>query len=59
MVTAMNKRLITPLAFVLAAVLYFIGFAFTATISLVLGVIAEMVFGCVSSGGINRRQRTN
>jgi len=44
MVTAMNKRLITPLIFVLAAVLYFIGFVFTATISLVLGLIAEMVF---------------
>jgi hypothetical protein len=44
MVTAMNKRLVTLLVFVLAAVLYFIGFAFTATISLVLAVIAEMVF---------------
>jgi hypothetical protein len=44
MVTAMNKRLVTLLLFVVAAVLYFIGFVFTATISLVLGVIAEMVF---------------
>jgi len=44
MVTAMNKRLITLLAFVLAAVLYFIGFAFTATIFLALGMVAEMVF---------------
>jgi hypothetical protein len=44
MVTVMNKRLITLLIFVLAAVLYFIGFAFTATIFLGLGALAEMVF---------------
>jgi hypothetical protein len=44
MVTAMNKRLITLLIFVLAAVLYFVGFAYTATIFLALGVIAEIVF---------------
>jgi len=44
MVTVMNKRLITLLIFVLAAVLYFIGFVFTATIFLALGVLAEMVF---------------
>ena len=40
----MNKRLTTLLVFVLAAVLYFIGFAQTATLFLVLGVIAEMIF---------------
>jgi len=44
MVTAMNKRLITLLVFVLAAVLYFIGFVFAATIFVGLGVVAEMVF---------------
>jgi hypothetical protein len=44
MVTAMNKRLITLLVFVVAAALYFIGFAFTATIFLALGMVAEMVF---------------
>jgi hypothetical protein len=44
MVTAMNKRLTTLLIFVLAAVLYFIGFAGPAMGFLVLGAIAEMVF---------------
>jgi hypothetical protein len=44
MVTAMNKRLITLLIFVLAVVFYFIGMALPATIFLALGVIAEIVF---------------
>ena len=44
MVAAMNKRLITLLFFVLAVVLYFIGMALPATIFLLLGVMAEMVF---------------
>jgi len=44
MVTAMNKRLITLSVFVLAALLYFIGFAFTATIFVGLAVVAEIVF---------------
>jgi len=44
MVTAMNKRLTTLLFFVLAALLYFVGFALPATVFLVLGALAEMVF---------------
>ena len=40
----MNKRLITLSFFILAVVFYFIGMASTATVFLLLGVLAEMVF---------------
>ena len=44
MVTVMNKRLITLLFFLLAVVLYLVGMAMTATIFLILGMLAEAIF---------------
>jgi hypothetical protein len=40
----MNKRLITLSFFLLAVTFYFVGMALPATIFLILGALAEMVF---------------